>query len=390
MTVPRWTWGLVAAMVLAFGLGAAIAWGWPLLEERKNEDRARALLDAANEALAAGDHQAALGTIGDSVALRRSPAAQAGLRRIASAALGPEDDPALAARACELLVELAPEDADARFGWALALARMGRHRDAAGRFAEAAALREPWPQADANRGLCLLAAGDPEAAIEPLEAATRSRAVRHPELLTALGQARLRALPADLNGAQDAFERALGVDPTMGAALAGLGVVKYHRGDLDGALADLDEAELLSPLEPDVLATRGALLCRAGDDQAAEAALHRALAIDPGHATARYDLGCIYLRRREAMLAEVQFRVACQSRPDDPLMRLGWAMALRLEGRDEEASSQLSRALALSPPGGAARLARAEILALSRDESATMLPPGSLSPAPGAPGSSAP
>jgi len=144
------------------------------------------------------------------------------------------------------------------------------------------------------------------------------------------------------------------------------------------ALSRLAEAALLAPLDADVLATQGALLARAGRDTEAEEAFHRALAVEPGHATARYDLGCLYLRRREGLLAEVQFRIACQAMPDDPLARLGWAMALRLEGRDEEAATQLTRSLALSPPGGAVSLARSELLALSSGAEEPMsLPPGS-------------
>lgn len=370
--------GVVAALLVAVILGLGVAWGWPALQRHWASARSVELADAAEERIALGDGPGALELLRQSVNARPGPSTSAVLRRLITVSLGPEDDPDTASDACELLLSLTPSDGDALFAAGLALARQGRHLEAAERFLQAAESRDEWPEARANAGLCYLSAGDGDRAAPLLEEAAGPLAVTHPEILTALGRSLLRILPPNPDAAEEAFARATALDPTDGEAQAGMGIVQYLRGDLEGALSRLAEAALLAPLDADVLATQGALLARAGRDTEAEEAFHRALAVEPGHATARYDLGCLYLRRREGLLAEVQFRIACQAMPDDPLARLGWAMALRLEGRDEEAATQLTRSLALSPPGGAVSLARSELLALSSGAEEPMsLPPGS-------------
>lgn len=365
---------MALAVALILGLGAVLSWS--AAKRHWARERAERLAAVAHERIALEDPVAALELLRESVALDSVSSAQGALRQMVTMALGPQDDPDTAAEACELLLTMSPQDADALFALGLALARQGKALEAAQSFARAAEERGQWPEALANEGLCLLAAGRPEEAALRLRDAAPAVPERYPDLLTALGQALLRCMPPDVDGAEQAFAMALERQPANGQATAGVGIVRFIRGDLDGALAELAEAELLAPLDPDVLAARGALLARAGREAEAEAALHRAVAIEPAHAAGRYNLGCLYLRRKESLLAEVQFRMASQATPQDPLARLGWAMALRLEGRSEDAAVQLARSLDLSPPGGAAALARAELLALSSEEELPMLPLG--------------
>jgi len=66
-------------------------------------------------------------------------------------------------------------------------------------------------------------------------------------------------------------------------------------------------------------------------------AYERAVALDPAHADARVNLGCLEHEAGELAAAEAHYRAALAQRPDDATARFDLAMVLEDRGRREEA-----------------------------------------------------
>lgn len=95
------------------------------------------------------------------------------------------------------------------------------------------------------------------------------------ELSTTVGQARLAL--TDREAASAAFARALDLDPTYAPALFGLASVKAGRGDLNGAIALIDDSLKSDPSYVDALRARGDILAAQGKRDLALAAYRKAL-----------------------------------------------------------------------------------------------------------------
>jgi tetratricopeptide (TPR) repeat protein len=366
VTVTRpsrlWTWIAFASLVgLAMVLAAvSMAGSWRVRERW----RSRELEREGQHQLAMGDRAAAYAAFEASTRYRPSPDTIQALRRIGNESLARHGEERTARDAFALLCRLDPVDPEAWFALGTAEAASAGYVAAAEAFGRAVRLRPTWLEADANRGICLVWAGEPARAREVLGRVMDELPKPPPELLCALGRAELERVPADLTAARSAFRAALAADARCSEACLGLALAADLAGEAKEREAQLAEAKLLDPNSADVLVTSGALHARAGDDKAAREDLSLALVVAPHHPVAHYDLGCLYLRQRDGRKAEAQFRAAVESSPEDPLARLGWALALRLEGRAEEAEKQLMEALRRRPVHAAVELAQAELRAL--------------------------
>ena len=114
-------------------------------------------------------------------------------------------------------------------------------------------------------------------------------------------------------------ERALALQPksveaqlVRGHALAGL-------KDLDGAIADVENAISFDPNRSGTYGTLGTLHLVQGDRTQAEAAFRKAIAMDPQSARARLDLATFYWSSGELTAAEQSIRDALQIAPADIL-----------------------------------------------------------------------
>lgn len=375
-------------LVVLLSVGCVVAVGalsLPAAWRAREHARARDLEGQALYAQATGDGEKALALFRDAAPYGLSSEGIVGVRKLGSEALRRRGQEPLARDAFRLLCSLSPGDAEAWFAYGTAAAASADWQAAVEGFEKAESLRPRWAEARANRGICLVWAGQGGRAIEALTSVIAELEAPPARLFTALGRAELERTPADLAAARTAFEQAQARDPRLAEAALGLALVANARGDAKEREASLERARLLDPNSAEVLVVAGALHARAGEEQKAREDLSLALVVSPHHAIAHYDLGCLYLRQRDGRKAEAQFRAAVESSPHDPLARLGWALALRLEGRSEEAERQLEAALERKPPHAAIALAHAELRRLgpeSEPEPERMSPPAPRKPPP--------
>ncbi len=210
------------------------------------------------------------------------------------------------------VIEADPNFAEYYFDRAGLLRRLGRDAEALADYTTATRVSPPFAEAFYNRGDLLLELGDPEAAradldrvleIDPdftdayvnragirlaagdpegaLQDARQglARDPENPHLLAVLGQAH-----ADLGAgdqARSAFDRALADPGAPAAAWAGRAAIRFDRGDLAGALDDLDRAVGLTPEDVAVLFNRALVLRELGENGRALVDLREAHALAP-------------------------------------------------------------------------------------------------------------
>lgn len=138
---------------------------------------------------------------------------------------------------------------------------------------------------------------------------------------------RLDADETTRSRAEDAYRRAIELDPTLACAYTNLGILRW----LDG---DLVEAEIL---------------------------FSRAMAIDPSQSEAPYNLGFLYFQTRRFRKAIELLTRAIELDPEFADAHYHLAMALEHAGRDVDALPHWSAYLALDPDGPYASVARARI-----------------------------
>jgi tetratricopeptide (TPR) repeat protein len=102
------------------------------------------------------------------------------------------------------------------------------------------------------------------------------------------------------------------------------------------------------------------------DYRAAAAQFRRALDIDPRLAAARLNLAIALLYDAQADEAEREARAASEALPDSPRPPYVRGLIARLAGRDDEASAQFLRAVALDPRDAGARVQLGQVLVNQR------------------------
>ena len=228
------------------------------------------------------------------------------------------------------------------------------------------------------------------------------------------GLGRIAAARRDDAAARDHFEAVLGLQPWASAVHHPLAMAYRGLGDLEKAKAHLAESgkepvafrdplvESLARLnksarlhvsrgndarrkgfttlaieeyraalaiEPGNATTRynlGTVLAAAGDAAGAVAELRAALAIEPGHADARYNLATALGAAGRFAEAAAEYALLLERRPDDVGARLQRGMALAELGRHEEAVAEIEVARRRATPADAERLRLTEALAAAR------------------------
>jgi len=265
-------------------------------------------------------------------------------------------------------VEDVPE---AWFDVGVALEQQGKPAEARRAYERALALRPAFREAAVNLALLEAAGADPR------EAARRWGEVlaRFPD--DAPLRVRLAGLYREAGQLDEAWSlarEALRRDPAVRGAYAVLMRIALERGQLDLAELVAVRARKLDPDDPEVAYLLGAVQERRGDEAAALAQYRRALARHPEHLPSRYRLLELMVAARSWEGAAEQARAILQRNPGDARVHLALGIALRNQGKVDEALAEYERAEALA--GGRLPelwLARGAALARGRGECAPAL-----------------
>lgn len=244
----------------------------------------------------------------------------------------PHDAVALLLRSCGL----APESAEAWHALGIALARDGAPLRALGALGRAHRL-----------------------APRSLDYALRRAEVAH---MAGVGDAELSRL------ADDAMD-----DPLNPAPLAASGLLMHRLGrHAEGADA-LEAACALAPEDAALWAMFGGVLARGHQLARAEAAMRRALALNPANHGLRHDLGVVLMRMHRFGSARTELVAVRDARGSDPTLLCNLANATLCLGRQDEALEIARQATDLAPDNPLAHRAVVNTLPYTPDVSAAGL-----------------
>jgi O-antigen ligase len=174
------------------------------------------------------------------------------------------------------------------------------------------------------------------------------------------GQARVTSLSKPVRWCAAAACLALGIWCAMTAVIRPMMAdwrdraarIAEEDGDFQGAVQFTADALRLQPFRLSTRYLLAGVLSRLPDAQGRDAAIDQCLWIEelaPDYADVTYNLGQLYLAANRAPEAFPYFRRAVEINPYDANRHVALAVALHGIGRDDEAVSQLDRALQLQP-----------------------------------------
>jgi tetratricopeptide (TPR) repeat protein len=201
---------------------------------------------------------------------------------------------------------------EVHFYLARGLAGLGRHREAAAHFAEAArrqpALAACWRGLAGSRA----AAGDLPGALEALRA---GQAALPGDAGLRIDEGQLLADAGRKPEARRVWESALPLAPRNAELRAQLGELQRDLGDVPGAIATQREAVDLAPDNASYWNALGMTLGGSGSTKDAEAAFREAVRRDEKNHRYTYNLGLILLRQGRASEARPYFEKALAADP---------------------------------------------------------------------------
>jgi tetratricopeptide (TPR) repeat protein len=166
-----------------------------------------------------------------------------------------------------------------------------------------------------------------------------------------LFQAGIAALERnDLAAAESAFTESIKLDSGAAAPYMGLAQVAIRRGQPQTAETHIRKAVSLAPNSASIQTSWGAYLYATRELPAAEAALRKAIGIDPGIMEAHLHLGDLYLVAfRKADEAIKEYQTAVSLAPEHPGAHYALGLALLNKGSASEAEAELLKASELAP-----------------------------------------
>ncbi|MGC9953231.1 MAG: sulfotransferase [Rhizomicrobium sp.] len=135
--------------------------------------------------------------------------------------------------------------------------------------------------------------------------------------------------------------------PQNAEALNILGVILHGQGKVDEGIAKVREAAACGASNPNIFANLGEMERKAKNLEAAEAALNRAIALDPESAQAHNNLGIVFYDKREFQKAADSYRAAIALVEDYPEAHNNLGNALRALDDIHEAMKEYERAIEL-------------------------------------------
>ncbi len=315
-------------------------------------------IERATELLYRQDPAAAVAELRRAVARDRDNLAA--LRNLARglAALGRFDE---AVRVARRALALAPESPDLHTSAGVIEAARGERSRALELFDAALTLDPRWIDARVEKALVLAQLGRLDEAAELM----RGVLAEDPDEARAqVGVAELAELPAgELAAAEQRLRRVSARDPFLSEAWLALGRVLDAAGRPRDAEGTYREGLTKLPDDARLHGHLGALLARAGADDAALRHLARARQLSPAGLPAVHSAkAAIHLRRREWGAAEAEARLLLELTPEHGT---GWnqlAVALEEQGRVEAALAAFDRGRAADPGHWRGRFNRALLL----------------------------
>ena len=220
-------------------------------------------------------------------------------------------------------LQIAPNNAEARFMAGLVAEKLNNVRDAAGLY---------------------------QAAIEADPAGTRARA--------RLG--RLYVLANLPDKALDTVQPALQQHPEDADLLSVRGAARAEHADRAGALADAEHAVRVAPLNENAVALLSSLYQSGGESQRAIDLLRTTVEHEPTSTDLRQILASLYERLGQPALAEGQLQKLVELRPEELAYRYQLALFYGRAKRLDDADKVLRAAIAAKPSDDRPKLAYAE------------------------------
>jgi tetratricopeptide (TPR) repeat protein len=159
-----------------------------------------------------------------------------------------------------------------------------------------------------------------ERARSEFEAASRAeheRSENHVQSLHLVEQANALAMQNKLNDAQELLQEALEKNPDNGFAYSQQAKIYFSLRQNSQARAAIEKALQLQPYQPDFLYVRGVIEEREGNLDAAMEALRSVTLVNPREADAYFEMGKIWLLKKERAQALNAFKKAVELEPDD-------------------------------------------------------------------------
>ena len=147
--------------------------------------------------------------------------------------------------------------------------------------------------------------------------------------------------------AEKAYRDVLGQAPHHPDAQHFLGAILYQRGQAKDALPLFEKAAVPLGGNPDFHANFALALREMNRPGQAKAELHRALALNPRHEGAMFNLGMVLCEEGDGEGARALFENLAGANPDSAEIQFVLGRALNLAGRADEARERLRRAVAL-------------------------------------------
>jgi len=259
---------------------------------------------------------------------------------------------------------LAPHTAEWTYLDGVVLQRLGRHADAAERFAAVLRAQSDYLPARVKLAEALLDAGDVDRSAPLFSALAQEPAAAAP---AALGLGRIAALAGRHADAVAEFERAIALFPEFGAAYYGLAMSQRSLGRRKEAAAALDRhrqygvrwpaiddpmLRKIADLKKDddrVLLQKALRLADEGDVPGAIAAHEAALARDPSIPQAHANLITLYGRARNWKKAEEHYRQVLALGFNRDEAHYNYGVLLGLQARWADAEAAYREAIAVNP-----------------------------------------
>ncbi len=245
-------------------------------------------------------------------------------------------------------IRLRPGQADTHGSLGKALQGQGKLAEAVNEYREALRLRPDLTMALFNLGEALTTQRKTEEAIALYREAIRLRpgvAWPHVHLGAILCDVR-----HDYAGAAAEFRAAIRLQPDLARAHNNLGIALSRQGKWDEAIAAYREAIRLQPDDAETRTNLGAILCDEKQDYAgAEAEFRAAIRIKPDLARAHHDLGVALRGQGKLEDAVAAFRAAIRIGPEYAEAHTHLGDALFAQGKRVEAEAAFRKAVQLKP-----------------------------------------